>query len=307
MLEILVEQLPTRLLVHPPECFFYFGAPWTRFGKFTVNTDISVGLSYDLKPYDSETNPYNDVIGSSVNVYFNLNFLLYYQLSERLDLSLGYALTHFSNGRMYTPQKGINTLGFNLGLKYNFNPVRNFIPDSDMDYKPAIRPEFIVTEKPVFNPHHELQLMGSVGSVQAEKPLGEPSGDRYMTSSWTVDYAYRFARKMNITAGLDMFYDGSLAESYEGIPPDQTTLIQRMSFATHIGYQYLIERFSFIFNLGAYVYKESPARGFWYMRAGGRIHVTDDLAVHICLKTMDGGKSDWVEWGLAYYLRFDKK
>lgn len=295
------------IIGQPSALFFYFGAPIVRFGKFTFNADISVGLSYDFNPYDPENNPTQNVIGSSVNLYFNFSFLLYFKLSERLDLSLSSGLTHFSNGRTFTPQQGINTLGLGIGLKYNINPIKNYTKAIDPDYQPAIRPEFIVSEKPVFKPHHELQFMGAVGTVLTERPLGEPKGIRYMTTSVSADWAYQFARKLLAGAGLDIFYDGSLVETYDNWENTDFSTLAKMSFGAHLGFQYQIERFSFIYDLGFYLYKESPARGGFYMRAGGRIQITENVYAHICLKTMNGGIADWIEWGAAYRLRLAKK
>ncbi len=295
------------LIGKPSALFFYFGAPIVRFGRFTFNTDISIGLSYDFNAYDPVENPTQNVIGSSVNLYFNLSLMLYYRLSERLDLSISYSLTHFSNGRTFTPQQGINTMGLGIGLKYNINPVYNYTKAVEPDYRPAIRPEYVVSEKPVFKPYHELTFMGSVGTVLTERPLGEPKGIRYLTSSVSGDWAYQFARKMNAGAGVDIFYDGSLVESYPDWETSDISTLAKMSFGAHVGFQYQIERFSFLYNLGFYLYKESPARGGFYMRAGGRIQVTDNLYAHVCLKTMNGGIADWIEWGMAYRLKLGRK
>ena len=81
--------------------------------------------------------------------------------------------------------------------------------------------------------------------------------------------------------------------------PD-VTLNEKVFYAYHIGGHYLIERFSFIFNIGGYIYKPFPQRGSWFMRAGGRIGLTPHLDAHIALKTRNGGVADWIEWGVAY-------
>ena len=290
----------------PGALFFYFGAPWARLGKFTFNTDIEIGLSYDFKPYNPDSNPRQDVIGSSVNVHFSLNFVLYYQLSNRMDINLGYALTHFSNGRSFTPQMGINLLGFNIGASYHFNPVKNYTKLVDPDFQPNIRPEFVQAEKPAIDRFHELQFMGAIGTVLTQRPYGEPIGIRYMTSSISINHAYKFIRRMKSDVGFDIFYDGSLVETYPDWETRGATTFEKMTFGTHLGFQYLIERFSFVYNLGLYVRKETTARGSFYMRAGGRIGLTDNLDVHIMLKTQDGGIADWIEWGLAYKLKLKK-
>lgn len=290
----------------PNSMFFFFGAPWARFGRFTLNTDLEIGLSYDFKPYNPDNNPWQDVIGSSVDVHFCLNLLLYFRLSDRIDLSLGYALTHFSNGRSFTPQKGVNLMGFNFGAAYHFNPVKNYTKLADPEFQPSIRPEFVVAEKPEIKKHHEIQVMAALGTVQTERPYGEPEGLRYMTSSVSLNHAYKFVRRMKSDIGLDFFYDGSLVETYPEWETRGASTYEKMTFGWHLGFQYLIERFSFIYNLGFYYHKETEARGPFYMRAGGRIGLTENLDAHICLKTMDGGIADWVEWGIAYKFKLTK-
>ena len=74
-------------------------------------------------------------------------------------------------------------------------------------------------------------------------------------------------------------------------------------FGYHFGFQYLIERFTFYYSLGFYGFKESETRGTWYMRAGGRIGLTDHIDAHIALKTRNGGIADWIEWGIVYKLK----
>lgn len=304
------------LLGKPTSVYFYFGAPIWRFKTSRINADLEIGLATDFNAYDSETNPYQNYIGAKTNLHFNMTLAYYLQVSQRMDLSLGVSMMHFSNGRTFTPQKGINLFGVNLSTAYNFNPVKNFTKATDPDYQPQIRPEFIKAEKAPFKGHHEFILMEALGTVQAEpgewkNDVGTTDttgieGPRYMTNSFVAEYAYQFARKIKVVAGLDMFYDGSLVNNYENTLPQDVTVNQRMFYAYHIGGHYLIERFAFIFNIGSYIYKPFDQRGTWFMRAGGRIGLTEHLDAHVCLKTRNGGIADWIEWGVAYKFFKDK-
>jgi len=298
------------LLGKPGSLYFFFGAPIARFGDFRFNTDLELGISHDFKPYDVETNEFQYLIGASNNLHFNLSFQLYWEVSQRMDVGLGLSMWHFSNGRSFTPQRGINLIALNLSTAYHFNPIKNYTKLVDPDYQPPIRPEFIKAEKSPFKGHHEFILMESVGTVQAEP--GEfkdqygvidstgAEGPRYFTNSLTAEYAYQFARKIKAIGGLDLFYDGSLEQSYDNILPHNVSTNQKMFYGWHIGIHYLIERFAFIANYGRYIYKPFEKRGNYFFRAGGRIGLTDNLDVHICLKTRNGGIADWIEWGMAY-------
>lgn len=300
------------LLGKPGSLYFFFGAPIARFGDFRLNTDLELGISHDFKPYDAEDNNLQYLIGASNNLHFNLSFQLYWEVSQRMDVGLGLGMWHFSNGRSFTPQRGINLVGLNLNTAYHFNPIKNYTKYVDPNYQPPIRPDFIVAEKSPFKGHHELIFMEAVGTVQSEP--GEfkdehgvidstgAEGPRYMTNSFTVEYAYQFARKLKVVGGLDMFYDGSLEQSYNA-PPQNVTTQQKIFYGYHIGFHYLIERFSFIANYGRHIYKPFEQRGNYFFRAGGRIGITDNLDIQIALKTRNGGIADWIEWGVAYKFK----
>lgn len=302
----------------PSSLFFYFGAPVLRIKKFSANIDTEIGLSYDFKPYDAVDNPQQDVIGATTNLHFNLSLILYYQLTERLDISLGTGLTHFSNGRMFTPQKGINLMGISIGAAYHFNPIKNYTKHVDPDYQPPIRPEFISTEIPKFKKRHELQLMASLGTVQAEPGEAKQQdsqerldttslekGPRYGVSSVSLDYAYQTGHKFKVVAGLDFFYDGSAEFLYDDINPEDTDFSHKAFYGWHLGFNYLIERITFVGNVGWYIHKPFEQRGGFYFRAGGRIGLTENLDAHICLKTRNGGIADWIEWGMAYKFKLN--
>ena len=102
---------------------------------------------------------------------------------------------------------------------------------------------------------------------------------------------------------MDVLYDGSLAVGIKGIPPDEVTTLQKMYFGSHLGYHFFIDRVTLLVNLGTYFYQHSYDRGYWFMRAGGRVRLTDHLHTHICIKTKNGIRADWIEWGLATSLK----
>lgn len=297
----------------PTALYFFFGAPMARWGKFRINSDVEIGLSTDFNAYDSESNPNQDFIGATTNLHFNYTLAFYYELSDRIDISLGASFMHFSNGRMFTPQRGINLFGLNLSSAYHFNPIKNYTKHVDPTYQPPLRPEFIITENSPFKGHHEFTFMGSIGTVQAEpgewkdeygvKDTSGTVGPRYMVNTITAEYAYQFAKKLKAVGGLDMFYDGSIENNYDNILPQNTTYSDKSFYGYHVGFHYLIERVSLIFNYGRYIYKPFEQRGKYFMRAGGRIGITENLDAHIALKTRNGGIADWIEWGVAYKIK----
>lgn len=283
----LVKDPADTLIGNPFSLFVFYSAPIARWGRFTLATDISVGLSYMGRIHDPIENPYNDVVASHINLYFDLNLNLGFSISKRFGVNAGYGLTHYSNGRIHQPQKGINNWGWTAGLSYLLaEPMESFI----------------YQEPPEFTSSEWIEFMYSVGVVE-EIIYGTTDKVSYFTSSFTADYAYQFNPKMVITVGIDVMYDASLALAINGIPRDEVSTWQKTYLASHMGYQYIINRFRFIFNLGTYFRQSSPDRGFAFARVGGRLQITDHLSGHLCIKTKQGIRSDWIEWGAAYSLK----
>ena len=271
---------------NPFAMFAFYNATIFSVNRFTFGTDLSVGLSYTPIIHDPISNPYNDVLASHWNMFFGFKLNMDVELTRRLGMNLGYGLTHHSNGKVHAPQTGVNTWGWSLGVMYQLSePV-----------------ERMYTEAPEFFSHSEVQFMGAVGTVD-DIPLYGTYGNRFFTSSIAVDYAYKFNPRMALTIGLDWFYDGSLEQAIGIIPPEDVSTYQKMYLGSHLGYQLQVSRITFMFNLGTYFRQSNIDRGFWFARGGGRIRLFDQLHFHLAIKTKNGVRSDWIEWGLAYHLR----
>ncbi|MEN8204220.1 MAG: acyloxyacyl hydrolase [Bacteroidota bacterium] len=283
----LVKTRKDTIVGNPFSLFVFYSAPWLRYGRFTLNTDLSVGLSYTSLIYHPERNPVNDVVASHMNLYFGFNFRLYMEISRRMHMNVGAGLTHHSNGRIHVPQKGINSWGWSAGL--------NYILSKAVD-------TYYYRELPRFQPYEELQIMAAAGTVEAI-PEGDTEELRYCNFSITGDYAINFNPKMAMTLGLDVLYDGSLERAIKGMLPEEVSTYQKMYLGSHLGYQYTIHRLTLMFNLGTYFRQSSYDRGFWFGRAGGRFRLTDQVYAHLAIKTRNGIRSDWIEWGAAYYVK----
>ena len=280
------------IIGNPVSVFWFYNAPLLRYGRLSLNTNLSVGLSYMSVIFDPVENPLNDLVASHINLYFDCNLNLGIELAEHWEMYLGYGVNHYSNGNIQEPQKGMNNWGWSMGTSYLFGTGQ----------KPFERAGYIYSDLPDFEPFEEIQLMMSFG-INEWQPGYADKGQHYFASSFTADYAYRFSRKGALTLGLDVMYDGSLERAVKGVLPENVTTLQKAYLGGHIGYQYTINRLTLLLNLGSYFYQGSYDRKFFFARAGGRIRLTDHLAAHICIKSRNGIRSDWVEWGLAWSLK----
>ncbi len=283
----LVKDRSDTIVGNPFSLFAFYSNPWIRFGRFTLASDLAVGLSYTGTIYDSETNPYNDVIASHINLYFDLNLNLNLRLTPQIGLNAGYGITHYSNGRIHMPQKGVNNWGWTFGMNWLLNePVK----------------EYIYREPPEFKKAEAIQVMYAIGIVEGI-PDGTTTELQFFTSSLTLDYVYQFSPKGAVTFGLDVLYDGSLERSVKGVEPEDVSTWQQMYLASHMGYHFIVNRFTLLFNFGTYFRQSSFDRGFWFVRAGGRYRFTERFYGQVSLKSKNGMRADWIEWGCAYSFK----
>ncbi len=296
----LIKDRTDTIMGNPFSAFLFYNAPIARVGRFSLNADIGIGLSYTSVIYDPETNPYNDLMASHINSFFDFSLNIRTRLSPRLDLSTGFGVSHYSNGRIHMPQKGVNHWGgsFALGYYFNRSGMHQSVTPGNSQFERAAR---IYTDPQEFNPFEELQLMVAVGVVDRQ-PLGSPEGEHYFTSSFTADYALRYSYKSAVTFGVDLLYDGSL-EHIKGIPIEEVTTVQKTYLGSHIGYQFTVNWYTVLINLGTYFRQHSYDRGYLFTRWGSRIRLTDHLQTQITIKTKQGVRSDWIEWGLVYSVK----
>jgi hypothetical protein len=297
----LIKDRSDTILGNPLSVFGFYKAPWARFGPITFCTDMGLGLSYFSVIHDPETNPYNDLIASHINLFFDFNFNLGVTLSQRFDLCAGFGVSHYSNGRIHMPQKGVNHWGGSFSLSYFFNVPGNS-RSKTRDDQGFRRAESVYTEPTLFEPYEELQVMYAAGVVEAQE-LGDTEGIHFFTSSFTVDYASRFSYRGAVTLGADVLYDGSIELAIKGIAPEDVTTFEETYLGGHIGYQFIVDRVTILINLGTYFMQHTYDRGFIFSRWGGRLQLTDHLHANICINTRNGVRADWIEWGMAYTVK----
>ena len=291
-----------EILGNPNALYAWFSQPLTNPNrKHAIVWDLAAGLTYDLKKYDPESNPYNDAIGSRTTVYFNAGIGGRSEINREIDVTYGVDLTHFSNGRSFTPNYGLNMLGVNVGIRYHFNPFQKYVAAQDPQLMLAARPKYEYKAMPVKPKGIDFSVYGSFGTVQTERDSGV--GLRYGTSSWVFDFRRVYGHKGAFTLGADLFYDGSLYElSEEWKNGNSAQKGDYWNVGVHIGHEFNIQNFGLVTQYGWYVYKTIDARGTNWMRVGLNYKFSDRLFAQMALKTQNGAIADWIEFGVGYRI-----
>ena len=261
----------------------------TRRNVFSI--EPALGLTYNLEPFDAENNPLNDAIGARMAVYFNLNFGWAYRWTREMDITYGIDLSHFSNGRSFTPNYGLNMFGINVGLRYHYNADANY-SKTDPYQTPGLQARYrrgpkLPDEKILKN--ESLNLYLALGTVQNEEDAGTDT--RFSTYSIVLDYQHKFNTMHSVSGGIDFFVDNSLEESYpQG--DGKTTLL-----GVHAGYDFMFYRFTILLHGGTYL-TDRLGKSDLFLRPAIRYDFAKWAYAQIGLKTI-GYAADWVEFGIG--------
>jgi hypothetical protein len=238
-----------------------------------VTFKIASGVAMTTNPHDNLTNNKNIAFGSKF--MGNINFVLNYRqenIFDRFGFQTGIAFTHFSNGRIKSPNSGINTYSFNLGLNYNFNknePKRDTIVPN-MKFTEPIKYNFVL--RTGFN---ESPVIGS-----GQKP--------FYHISFYADK--RINKKSALQLGTEVFFTNSYKEYliYRAIafPEDHLSLDNDYKRAgVFVGHELFINKISLEAQLGYYIYTPFKSELPIYDRLGIKYHITDKISTGISLKT----------------------
>lgn len=187
-------------LGNPVTVYAFQGAPIVRLSsRLSFDYEWNFGASFGWKKYDEQYNPQNEVIGSKINAYINLGFLLNWQFHPQWKLAAGVDFTHFSNGNTHYPNGGLNIIGGRVGIVRTFGDTDN-------------ASEGIVPKRLFIKPHvsYDLVLYGATrkrGFVKDNVPSLVPGS--FGIAGLNFAPMYNFNNYFRAGLSMDAQYDES--------------------------------------------------------------------------------------------------
>lgn len=93
-----------------------FNRPLYRSRRLEWNYYLGMGAAYALSYYNREDAIDDEFIGSRLNIYFTFGTYAELMLSRQLALQAGFGFSHYSNGALARPNKGVNYISPFVGL-----------------------------------------------------------------------------------------------------------------------------------------------------------------------------------------------
>lgn len=272
--------------------------------NLSIDYEWNFGASFGWKKYDEDTNPYNTVVGSSVNAFINLDIMLSWQFARDWRLMAGIDISHFSNGNTSSPNAGVNTLGARIGVMHSF---------SAKDAATAALPRINI------KPHmsYDLVLYGAWrkrGIITDDEKFMVPS--TFAVAGLNFSPMYNFCNNFCAGGSIDLQYDESANIKYHVASPDGSTQGESTrfyrppfseSFAAGVSVRAEVVMPIFSVNIGIghnVIYKGSDNSGF-YQTVALKTHITKSLFLHVGYRLIDFHDPSNLMLGIGY--RFHNK
>lgn len=250
---------------------------------------ISQGIGFATHPYDKQTNFKNNAFGSRLmsSNLFLLNFKKE-NIVGRFGIQAGLMFTHFSNGRIKSPNSGINTYAANVGINYNLD-----------EKQPEYRTGDTLPRKSYREPlRYSLYFRTGI----SESPITNSGQYPFYHIGLAVDK--RIGRKSALQLGTDVFFSMYLKEfiRYSSVAyPDRPYLDPNTDYkriGVFVGHELFINRLSVETQLGYYVYKPFKYEIDMYQRVGMKYYVHKKFFGGVALKA-HGGRAEAIEIGIG--------
>lgn len=266
--------------------YFDFYLNRTRPSQHNFRLRIGAGLGYNTHPYDASTNNKNNVLSTSFT--FAMQTRLTYEFTSRNNWKFSVApnITHYSNGAVRKPNKGINLVLLQFGIGKR-------IGVQDISY-PHI-PSGVQSETDKSFQYNFAFYTG----LKANKVGG--GAFPFFTLNNYIDK--RLNGKSAINGGIDFFYSLALKEAIENddtFANENAPDFKRIGLT--LGHELFISRISILVQLGYYIYRPYKAVDPVYQRYGLKFYTNNNkLFFALNLKT-HGAVAEMAEFGIGTRL-----
>ncbi|MFN0200852.1 MAG: acyloxyacyl hydrolase [Bacteroidia bacterium] len=245
------DTLGTMISIYPQ-----LDLPVYRGKKLKIFTRMAYSVAYLNKPYNQETNPNNTAIGSRINNYTTVGMIAEYAITPKWWLRAGFNIAHSSNGRVSTPNLGLNTATARLGLSYQVaeaNEKQHFPYD-----------KYPLAKKPIFG------FRAGAGLTETNTVNG-PTYPIYVYSPFVI---FPRSGKSRWFTGFE-YSRNQLTSDWvvnQDIEPEKKEA-KNLQMSVYGGHEFMFGRVGFQTQLQFYVHELPQSRYFWNAKIGPNVYL----------------------------------
>jgi len=261
----------------------YIELPIIKKNNFQLDWKLGIGLAYSTKKYDPISNPKNAAIGSNLNALSCFGARASYFFKKQ-KLTLGLDMTHYSNGSFNVPNLGVNIPFLSIGYGHD---ICEKVKDT----------AFIKSS--YANNNWNFGII----TIYSAKQINTMNDNRYSVFALDLFSRRIFSPKAGLELAVNLMSNQSLGENDTEEEISQADIFQAGVFA---GYIMPLDKFHFVFGMGAYIKNKLMPRDPIYHRIGVRYIFDNGLTGHFVLKS-HYARADYFELGIGYTFNFIKR
>lgn len=244
--------------------YSYMRLPLNRGIRLSQECRMGIGLVHLSKKYEIPENGKNLAAGSQFNASIFLQYLLGIPLSNRLNLTTGIGITHFSNAAYQIPNLGMNIAALSLGLEW-------------LSMRPEQSPEKFKGSKQ----ENELVSFLSFG-VNEDFP---PGGPKYLALNAAGEYSRGISPRSSLLLRGDLFFNEAIRAAMNRRENTRVAREKAIQMGLAGGYGLNFGDFMLRIMMGAYIIDEYRTHGSIYHRIGMQQQISEHLVAALGLKT----------------------
>jgi len=258
--------------------------PMVSVKNYRMDFKLGFGMGHTSKVYDPLLNPKNVAVSTKLLGMMCLAVKSTYFFGKN-SVNIGLDITHFSNAAYKVPNFGINMPFVSIGY------ARTLVP---IEKEKATKLEMTLP--------YDRWLYSITGILSAKQnmPIG---GKRYPV------YALNFSTKrfFNHRSGLELDVDLISKQAIMGYQPlVEKSQLDIVQMGIYSAYLVPLDRFHFVFGMGAYIRDKYHPEDKLYHRIGCRYFLKNGLILNFTLKT-HWARADYLEYGIGYTFNYRKK
>lgn len=252
-------------------------------------TELSIihgaGLGYITKPFDRLTNYRSNAVGSRLNIALQSRVSLTLTMSPQSRLSVGFGLSHFSNGAIKKPNLGINIPTAFVSLAFNRARLQALTEPDHVSGSGSLAPPAVAD---IMMAEVRPQAHAMLLSVYAGGGLSRfDHRDETLFAAWSLSTTLSrpLSAKRRLGLGGDFFYNHADKLIRDPVTMEIRAAGHLLKAGVHLAYEQVFGRLDFVFQTGYYLYAREKGHGMIYNRAGLRYQFAGGYLFGLGLKT----------------------
>lgn len=283
----------------PLAAYGFFNAPFKRWKKWSLNYEIGFGATFNWKSFDPVTNKYNIALGAGQSFYIDAGLMLNYHINKHFNMETGLSLTHFSNGALKKPNKGLNTIAPKISIKYSIDEFTTF---SKKEIKPFQQSnEWLISifggmKNVIFND-------ANINVIEKYEGLNFPVLGLSTVFNRQVSYKSKFG--IGISASYNGAHNAQVAVDDNELEALESPFVDKLQVSIYPSYELVVNKVSLVLQPAFYIYRKKLKNQtpVFHQRIGLKYHFKNNFFAGVTLRDYKFHVSDFMEWHIGYVLK----